>query len=448
MTRAPLRVVLYEPSGHGGICHYTYQLAQSLTGHGARVTVVTTASYELAHLPRSFRLEFLFKPSRLKVLVDRRIRSLTRRPGRRRSNDAAAGRRTLDRLRLIRDRFRKLMAVLRFLLQRPDVIHFQSVNRWEDRRFLRLLSRLGFPVLYTAHDLLPHGSDLPSDHRALQAIYQTADQIIVHAEQNKRELVGLFEVEPRRVQVIPHGSYDFLFARGRPSKEEARRRFGIPSGRRVVLFFGIIKRYKGLEYLVQAFETVREHLHDAMLVVVGSIYNGDADSFDEYSRLIDGLRGRDDVLCVPEYVPVEDVGDYLRAADLVVLPYTKTYHSGVLLSAYAAARPVVVTDTGGLAEVVEDGKSGFVVSPRDAAALAGAILRALDPPGRAEAMGVQAGRLAVTTYSWDAIATRTIDLYRKVVQERSQHRGVFAKRVRAVSSPPKRKAAASTPPPK
>jgi glycosyltransferase involved in cell wall biosynthesis len=159
-------------------------------------------------------------------------------------------------------------------------------------------------------------------------------------------------------------------------------------------------------------------MNDAFLLIVGDIYAGDPEGHRYYTQLIDGLRGRDDVLCVASYVPVEAVGDYMAAADVVVLPYTRTYQSGVLLAAYAAGRPVVVTDTGGLGEIVEAGKSGFVVPPRDVKALANGIVDTLADAERLSAMGEHARYLATTVYAWDAVASRTIELYRSVAGKR------------------------------
>jgi glycosyltransferase involved in cell wall biosynthesis len=183
----------------------------------------------------------------------------------------------------------------------------------------------------------------------------------------------------------------------------------------VILFFGLIKRYKGLEYLVEAFEEVRRRVNDAFLLIVGDVYAADAVGHAFYSNLIERLRGRDDVLCVARYVALESVGGYLAASDVIVLPYARTFQSGVLLAAYAAGKPVVVTDTGGLGEAVEQGKSGVVVSPRDPKALAEGIISVLSDPKLRSAMGERARVLARTVYSWDAIAARTTELYESVL---------------------------------
>jgi starch synthase len=114
---------------------------------------------------------------------------------------------------------------------------------------------------------------------------------------------------------------------------------------------------------------------------------------------------------------LEKIALYFSASDVVVLPYVKNYTSGVLLSAYAAGRPVVVTDTGGLKEGVEIGKTGFVVPPKDTRALAQAIIETVESPERCDEMGRYAKVFAEKNYSWSRVASKTIDLYRQLTLE-------------------------------
>jgi glycosyltransferase involved in cell wall biosynthesis len=244
----------------------------------------------------------------------------------------------------------------------------------------------------------------------------------VHAQNNRVELAELFGIPADRIAVIPHGSYELFFSKGRLSKERARAEVGLPPKARVLLFFGLIKRYKGLEFLLEAFERIEKKFPDAVLTIVGDVFRGDPEGFAYYSRLIGEACKRTNVICVPRYVPYWEVGPYLSAADAVVLPYTKTYQSGVLLSAFAAGRPVVVTRTGGLSEIVREGETGFVVPPRDPESLARAIERLLERPELAAEMGERARRMAQGEYSWDEIASRTIDLYRQVMSEGTARR--------------------------
>ena len=409
-----LNVVFYEPSGRGGICHYTYQLAGALISRGCGVTLATPEKYELAQMPRQFGLLALFRASRVKRLLSAVFPSAQAvGVGEGRARAASGGRNTTLGSFLRWWRLRLIFAglVLRLLWRGPDVVHIQAVKGGRDLVLVRMLRSLGFRMVYTAHDLLPHDSESAADERTLAETCQAVDLVIVHADRNREELISRFHVEPTKIECIPHGSYDFFFPEPRIARGEARERLGFPAGDRIALFFGLIKPYKGLEYLVEAFSQIGSRIPNARLVIAGALFQ-DPGGF--YRNLLEKASRRGNVTCVIDYVPFECVGLYFSASDVIVLPYTKTYQSGVLMAAYAAGRPVVVTDTGGLSEVVEEGKTGFVVPPRDSAPLATAIGRILADPAGAEVMGRRARDLSRTTYSWDRIAGQTIGLYRSL----------------------------------
>jgi len=164
--------------------------------------------------------------------------------------------------------------------------------------------------------------------------------------------------------------------------------------------------------LVEAFEGVRSSVENAMLLIAGQIGEGEPKAFQYYSDLVGQLACRDDVMCVNDHIPLKEVQKYFLAADVVVLPYVQASQSGVLLLAYAAGRPVIVTDTGGLSEVVENDLSGYVIPPKDVQALVRAITKIIQEPTLLEKMGAHAKHLAEITYSWKCIALRTMDVYR------------------------------------
>jgi len=418
-SNRPLRVAIYDPSGCGGVCHYTHQLAQNLALMGSDVTVVTTENYELKHLPRNFNIVFLFKKSRIKRFALSWIAPVRWQGSDHKEsafqNGTHAGEKIpgLALLKNLRLRIIWLKAAFLFLWKRPHLIHFQwLVDRDQEYFFINLLKLLRFKIVYTVHDLLPEQCDAHPDHDALEKIYRKVDALIVHAENNKREFVSTFEVDPEKIYVIPHGSNDLFYTDKRMSKEAAKEELGFFRGKKVILFFGLIKRYKGLEHLVEAFQEVKERLDNVALLIVGKIYDGDPEGFKYYSDLIGQLRGREDILCVEDYIPLEKIALYFYASDVVVLPYISNYTSGVLLSAYAAGRPVVVTDTGGLKEGVEVGKSGFVVPPKDTKVLAQAIVETIKNRNQNDEMGRYAKSLAENNYSWSSVASKTIALYR------------------------------------
>lgn len=420
----PMRVVIYDPSGRGGICHYTYNLAQQLAELGAKVTVLAPDGYELMDLPRRFELKVLFKRSWVKAALqwfrprpmeteknlERSLGNDSERP----ENQSTFRARVAVFLRAVRMRLMLGRVVAGLLLRRPDVFHVQwLVARDHELMMLRILKRAGIPLIHTGHDLLPHGSHSSEDRAFFGRLYRLVDRVIVHAERNREELLELFEVDAAAAAVIPMGSLS-VFPGADISKDAAQRELGIAAGRRVILFFGLIKRYKGLEYLVDAFRELRSRVEGATLLIAGRVATEDRESGPYYEQLLEELQGWADVRIFAEHIPASRVDLFFAASDVVALPYVKTYQSGVLLVAYGAGRPVVTTDTGGLGESVDEGQSGYVVPVRDAAALADALVKVLVPPETATRMGAYAKELTEGRYSWPSIASRTLEVYREL----------------------------------
>jgi len=152
-------------------------------------------------------------------------------------------------------------------------------------------------------------------------------------------------------------------------KAEARRRLGLEPGP-LLLFFGYVRAYKGLDLLLRALPRIRARV-PARLLVAGEFYEGEA----RYRRLAGELGITDAVHFCSDYIPEQDVAAYFSAADVAVLPYRSATQSGIVQVAYQLDTPVICTDVGGLAEVVPDGSSGFVVPPDDIEALADAVIR-------------------------------------------------------------------------
>ena len=182
----------------------------------------------------------------------------------------------------------------------------------------------------------------------------------------------------------------------------ARSALGLPERGPVLLFFGFIRRYKGLHVLLEAMPGIRERLPGARLVVAGEFYAGEDELREQAARL--GLTSGDEpaVRFDAEYIPEDRVADYFAAADVVVQPYVSATQSGVAAIAYHFGRPVITTDVGGLAETVPHDVSGLVVPPEDPEALATAVVRYFTEAGLRERLesGVSTER---ERYSWDRI---------------------------------------------
>lgn len=247
----------------------------------------------------------------------------------------------------------------------------------------RLLARHAIRSTYLCHNVVPHeGSRLT---RALSRwAFAPAASFIVHARELEPGLAGL---APRGapVAVSPHPLYEQFGPP--PPPAEARAKLGISTSR-VLLFFGLVRAYKGIFTLLEAFAEVARTDLDVTLVMAGECYEPEGPYRAAIARL--GLAER--VRFENRFVPSEEVATYFAAADVVTLPYHRASASGVIPIAYAMDRPVVVTRVGGLPEAVVEGESGHLVEPHDAPALAGAIRTALARGRASYAPGLAAAR--------------------------------------------------------
>jgi glycosyltransferase involved in cell wall biosynthesis len=195
---------------------------------------------------------------------------------------------------------------------------------------------------------------------------------------------------------------------------DLRARYGVPAGRPVVLFFGGIRPSKGVPDLIEAFADARSEVEASLLIAGHPAGVEPADLEDLAERR--GVAA--DVVVDPRYIPLAAIGPLLRTATLVALPYRSATASGVLQTAYAFERPVVITDVGGLPEAVHDGITGLVVPPGDRHALARALVKLLADPVEASRMGIAGRRLAEQEFSWSDIAGTVAGVCRQIPGDR------------------------------
>jgi len=254
-------------------------------------------------------------------------------------------------------------------------------------------------VVYICDNVIPH-ERRPGDRLFTRFAFGAADAFIVQSHAVERELRAF--LPGARAAYVPHPVYHG-FGDAVPAAE-ARARLGLGAGP-VLLFFGYVRRYKGLDVLLEAMAVVRRTL-DVRLLVVGEFYDGEA----PYRERIRRLALESAVTVRSDYVPNDEVKHYFSAADAVVLPYTSATQSGIAQIAYHFDLPVIATDVGGLAEVVRDGETGIVVAPGDAEALAAGITRyftATDRERLRRTVAREKGR-----YSWDTLVAALEDLAR------------------------------------
>jgi len=277
-----------------------------------------------------------------------------------------------------------------------DVVHFQWLAVQAVDRFL--LPRR--PTVLTAHDLLPR-EPRPGQAYAQRRLYGAVDAVVAHSEYGRNLLVAELGVDAAKVRVIPHGAFKHLTLQRSelplPGELAAVR---AP----VVLFFGLLRPYKGLDVLLDAWRG----LEDAELWIVG-----------QPRMPVEPLRARSpaNVRFVSRYVSDAELPAFFRRSDVVVLPYSRTERfdqSGVLATALAFGKPTVVSDVGGLREVAAAG-AARLIPPDDPGALRDALVTLLRDPQEREGLAAGARAAASGPYSWQEAAGQTLALYRELV---------------------------------
>lgn len=227
-------------------------------------------------------------------------------------------------------------------------------------------------IVYICHNVTPHEESGTIDHRLAWVVLKRGDAFIVHSEQDRRRLRALLPNSPVWRTNLPTFNSTFgVQHQPMPDQIAQLRRSLHLEGKQVLLFFGFVRPYKGLEYLIQALPHVRQQLPNAHLLVVGEFWGGKA-AYVGYARDAGVI---DHMTIIDQYVPNEAVQPYFDIADVVVLPYVSATQSGIVQLAFGFGKPVITTRVGGLHEVVQDGYNGLVVPPQNEEALAAAIVR-------------------------------------------------------------------------
>jgi len=282
----------------------------------------------------------------------------------------------------------------------PDIIHI-TVSYPLTNLILGLFSKC--PLVLTVHDPIPHRGEIKNNWRTFLAnmsdrlIFDRSDKIIVHSDVLKKELIKR-NISEDKICIIPHGDYSF-FTKYKKNIEPTKNN---------ILFFGRIIDYKGLEYLIQSIPKIAKEIPDIKLIIAGK---GD---ISKYQSLID--KNASHIKVYNEYITDDMVAGLFESTELLVLPYIGASQSGPLHIAYSFKRPVIATNVGALPEVIEDGKTGLIIPPKDIDALVGAIIKLLKNDNLRKDMGDNAYMKMKKEMSWDIIADKTIKVYKDVIQ--------------------------------
>ncbi len=367
-----MRVQLVDPPAYTP--PYDFALAGALARAGADVELLTSR-YLYGPTPpvNGFRVREEFYP---------RATAGDRRVGARRALRAAE----------------HVPGMLRHRRSGADVVHYQWLTLEALDAFLLADDA---PRVFTSHNVLRRGEGALQE-RAGRMVISRCDAVVAHTEAGSTALVDRFHADPSKVQVIPHGAFDYLTRQEheQPLPEELA-----AVEEPVILCFGILRPYKGVDVLIEAFR----ELEGAELWIVGRPWM-DIKPLREAAQAAGGT-----VRFVDRFVTDPEIPAFFRRADVVVLPYKRIDQSGVLYTALAFGKAMVLSDVGGFSEVGRAHGAAELVPPEDPEALRDALARLVGDAGARAALEERAAAAATGHFSWEEIGRRTLSLYEELV---------------------------------
>jgi D-inositol-3-phosphate glycosyltransferase len=311
---------------------------------------------------------------------------------------------------------------------KPPIFHLLWNNKFVtfDRTVLMLYYRLlGKKVVFTAHNVNAGKRDANDswlNRLTLKIQYRLANHLFVHTEAMKEELSAEFCISPESITVIPFGINNCV-ADTPLTPLDAKRRLNISESDRTILFFGHIVPYKGLEFLVAAFQRLAAECGEYRLIIAGRPGAGCEDYFAQISQMIESDVSRERVIQRIEFVPDDDTELYFKAADVLVLPYTEIFQSGVLVLGYSFGLPVIASDVGSLKQDIVEGRTGYLCRPGDAAHLGATIERYFSSESfrNLEHSRRQIRDFATTRFSWDTVSRKTVAVYEALLAPTPPH---------------------------
>ncbi|MBN1271945.1 MAG: glycosyltransferase [Candidatus Aminicenantes bacterium] len=348
MNEKKIRVVLIGPGFpfRGGIAHYTTLLFENLK----RTTRVTFYSFKRQYF------QFLFP--------GKSDRDVSRYP-----ISSSGMHRVLDTLNPISWIKTGRLSRSADLIIIPWWVSFWAPYYYVFLLFARTPKNL---VFFLCHNVIEHETN-PLTKAVTRFLLRKGDGFMVHSLKEKKLLQNIIGKKHPPVAVSPHPTYQ-IFDRAAENQVSARKKLDLREDQHVILFFGFIRKYKGLYYLIRALPETIRRLPDLVLLIVGECWEGE----ERYLELIRKLSLEKNVRFINKYVPNEDVEIYFKSADFVILPYVAGTGSGILQLSFGMEKPVIASRTEVFQDIVEENKTGLFAPPQNSQKLAEAILKMYD----------------------------------------------------------------------
>lgn len=360
----------------GGIAHYTSLLSKALVDYG--IDDVVTISYKMQYPKILFRKPQKDYENKTFEIKDTLYWINTANP------------------------FNLLSSAKKIKAIKPDLIIAQWWHPYFAPCYQILFGAMkGIKKIFICHNVLPH-ERFPFDKWLVKNTLKKVDGCVVHSSLDKNDLISLFPDMKHRLNV--HPTYNAFKLRN-ISREEARKELGIEEDAKIMLFFGFVRKYKGLMHLLNAMPEILKNHGDIKLYVVGDFGKDKEDYINTISRNDSASA----VVIKDGYVPDKDVEAYFAAADICVCPYESATQSGIVQIAFGFELPVLATNVGGLPEVVTNMKTGYVVEPNNPTKIAEAINDFYENDRRYEF--IEHVKAEEKRFSWNRMVECISDLY-------------------------------------
>jgi glycosyltransferase involved in cell wall biosynthesis len=324
--------------------------------------------------------------------------------------------------------FSKILRTLKYYIcliiyaakSKNKIFHILWNNKFEylDRTLLLFYYKiLGKRIVHTAHNVniaKRDSNDSWLNRFTLGIQYKLCSHIFVHTQTMKKELLMDFNVSDAKVTVIPFGINDTV-PKTSIDKLEARSELGLDANSKTLLFFGNIAPYKGVDYLVDAFLKIAESDSNYRLLIAGRP-KGEEDYWKSIEGKIEASPSKAKVLRTIKYIPDEDTELYFKSADVLLLPYSFIFQSGVLFLGYNFGLPIIATDVGSMKEDIVAGETGFIAKPKSSEDLAEKIETFFNSElySKQEESASRIIDYANEKYSWQKVAEITNFVYRSL----------------------------------
>lgn len=313
----------------------------------------------------------------------------------------------------------------KFLIsKKPRIVHFQWLDRYflTDRIMLPILARLrGHKVVLTVHNVNAGKRDKNDTYYnrfTLYMLYHLCNHLIVHTIKSKQELEKEFNVKPANISVIKHGMNNKV-TNGGISSIAARNSMLINSHEKVILFFGNLDYYKGVDILIEGINYLPVELRNQIrLIIAGN--SKSREYLNEIHSMIERSSFNFKTIAHLKYINDEDIEKYFMAADCIVLPYRDIYQSGVLFMAYNFGLPTLATKVGNFENDIIENKTGYLIDSTTPESVAITINKYFQSTMYSNLKETRKNikKWAGNNYSWKSIGNKTHDVYKCIFNER------------------------------